>query len=88
MVPPIKIDNATVIEWAWSDTPFGHVPCGDAAIPIHGLALASYDGKQFYLFSCDKEWDTVQDSVYPTLNAAKEGLPVQYKKVIANWIRV
>ena len=85
--PPSKIDEAKVIEWAWSgDTPFGEVK-GTSIIHIFGLVIATYDDNKYYRFSCDKEWETQQDEVYDTISEAKNQLPDQYRSVDANWIK-
>ena len=86
--PPPIIDGATVVEWAWSgDLPFGEVPGSDSPW-IHGLAIATYDGKGFYRFSCDRHWEVQQDDVYESLEEAKQHLPQQYRNVDACWRRM
>lgn len=83
--PPLEIDGALVLEWAWSgQNPFGFVR-GAEPPEIFGLAIATYDYKQFYRFSCDKDWNTVQDSSYNSVEDAKLKLPEQYKQVRAVW---
>ena len=83
--PPSAIDGARVIEWAWSGaSPFGTVP-GAEPPEIYGLAIATYDDVQFYRFSCDKEWNCIQDAFYYSVTDAKDQLPDQYRNVAANW---
>ncbi|MCP4095030.1 MAG: hypothetical protein GY880_28225 [Planctomycetaceae bacterium] len=85
MNPPDKIDGASVIEWAWSGTyPFGEVP-GAQSPEIFGLAIATYDNIEFYRFSCDRNWNTVQDGLYDSIADAKAQLPDQYRNVDAHW---
>jgi hypothetical protein len=85
MQPPEEIDGARVIEWAWSGSnPFGEVP-GAESPEIFGLAIATYDDIQFYRFSCDRNWGTVQDAIYESAADAKEQLPDQYRNVEAHW---
>lgn len=85
MQPPNKIDGARVIEWAWSgDDPFGEVP-GTVHPEIYGLAIATYDDIVFYRFSCDRNWNTVQDALHDYVAAAKDQLPDQYRNVVAKW---
>ena len=85
MQPPEKIDGADVIEWAWSDAPFGRV----GEVKIHGLAICRYAGaSEIYRFSCDAEWDTQQDQVYESATEAKDELPEQYRNAKANWLIV
>jgi hypothetical protein len=82
VTPPALIDGARVLEWAWSETPFGEV--GDIA--IHGLALCQYDGStQVYRFSCDAAWSCQQDALYDSVEEAKQALPAQYRRVEAEW---
>ena len=82
--PPHELDNARVLEWAWSGNgPFGTVP-GVEQIEIFGLAIATYDGRQFYGFSCDKDWNVVQDDRYDSIDEAKKYIPHQYYNVEAN----
>ena len=75
--PPEEIDGARIVEWAWSgDQPFGEVP-GARSPQIFGLAIATYDDREFYRFSCDRDWRTVQDGLYDSIADAKEQLPNQ-----------
>ena len=85
MKPPKTIDGATIIEWAWSAaSPFGEVPGADSP-EVFGLAIATYDGAQFYRLSCDKNWQTVQDGLYDSINDAKDQLPDHYRNVDVIW---
>ena len=85
MQPPRKIDGATVLEWAWSDVPFGYVG-GDAGPAIHGLALCQYEGSfKVYRFSCNVNWETQQDMDYASLDEARSMLPAQYRRVRVSW---
>jgi hypothetical protein len=53
---------------------------------IYGLAICQYENSDsFYRFSCDKNWETVQDGPYDTIEDAIRLLPVQYKNVEADW---
>ena len=67
MQPPAQLDNADVLEWAWSDVPFGRI-CdtnGENGIAIHGLAICRYrDGGPFYNFACDHAWEVIGDIDY------------------------
>jgi len=87
--PPSKIDEAQVIEWAWSgEKPFGVVrfQSGEVAAEIFGLAICKYsNGSKIYRFSCNYEWETEQDSTYDSIAQAKAQLPSQYQQVKANW---
>ena len=88
MKPPEKIDGARVVEWAWSDAPFGEViyEDGEVAAIIHGLAICRYDNSaNIYRFSCNEHWECEQDQVYTSVELAKSELPKQYQKVEAIW---
>ena len=69
------IDNARVIWWAWA----GHQPfglCGDTE--IYGFAVCRYDSGELYRFSCDREWETINDSVHVDEEDAKAAIPANY----------
>ena len=87
--PPQELDGAKVIKWAWSGhKPFGFVGNEDNTEreSIYGLAICSYgDDKGIYRFSCDRNWETIQDGFYDTVEEAIEQLPDQYKNVAADW---
>lgn len=82
--PPKEIDGAKVLLWAWSGSvPFGFV----SDIEIYGLAICQYENSNdVYRFSCDKNWETQQDSLYNSAEEAIEELPEQYRNVSAKWI--
>ncbi len=86
--PPPEIDGARVLEWAWSERPFGEIldTEGRLVAVIHGLALCRYDDSgQIYRFSCDADWECQQDGVYGSLAEAKANLPAQYRRVESAW---
>jgi hypothetical protein len=89
MEPPEYIDKAKVIQWAWSGLqPFGIMSSEDGSEreEIYGLVICQYEGStNIYRFSCDKNWETVQDGVYNDIEEAVRRLPDQYKNVAANW---
>jgi hypothetical protein len=89
--PNRKIDNATVIEYAWSgDEPFGFIrdSDGNAIVEIFGLALCKYDNDEtIYRFSCDQNWETQQDSDYDSIDSAKNLIPEQYKNQLVVWTK-
>ncbi len=78
------LDGAKVIMWAWS----GHQPFGFMGEEeVFGLAICQYEGSHIiYRFSCDKNWEVIQDGVYDTAENAINFLPNQYKNVVANWL--
>lgn len=87
--PPQELKGAKVIMWAWSGhKPFGFLGNEDDSEreSIYGLALCSYgDNEGIYRFSCDKDWEVVQDSFYDTIEQAFDQLPEQYKNVAPIW---
>ena len=88
--PPPYIDGALILEWAWSETPFGHVRFDDGSIAaaIHGLAIGRYPNSEVvYRFSCNAQWETQQDADYASVDEAKS-LPEQYGSAPANWSKV
>lgn len=90
MTPPPHIDGALVLEWAWSEIPFGELRSSDGSIvtAIHGLALCRYEGSStIYRFSCDANWETEQDSDHSSIEQAKAHLPEQYRRVPTQWIK-
>lgn len=73
--PPPIIDDARVLWWAWAGKePFGF--CGD--VPVFGFAVCRYDAGPLYRFSCDENWETVNDSVHEDEAEAKAAIPANY----------
>jgi hypothetical protein len=84
MEPPKSIDGAEVLCWAWSgNEPFGL--CGD--IPIHGFAVCRYASGSLYRFSCDRDWESVNDSPQDTLEQAMSATPLNYRGAMIRWVR-
>ena len=82
------LDNARVIEFAWSDSPFGDVKDTDGVLVamIHGLAICQYENSRVvYRFSCDKTWEVISDVDYDSIEQAKAWLPDQYRRAPADW---
>lgn len=92
MERPNYLDGAKVIKWAWSgQVPFGIIENtdGDEKEEVFGLAVCKYeDSDNFYRFSCDKNWEVVQDSLYNSIEDAIRFLPEQYKNVERNWLTI
>ena len=82
-IPPKYIDDGKVLKWAW----YGKRPFGfDGDTQIFGLAICQYnDSATVYRFSCDKEWETIQDASYDNVEQAVGNLPEQYKNITAEW---
>ena len=92
MKPPEFLDGARVLEWAWSgDQPFGYMN-DDTGLPVcavHGQAICQYDGQHdFYRFTCDKNWDVVNDSPYDSVKEAKDGAEQMYRVSRSHWHQV
>lgn len=92
MKPPVMLDGANVIMWAWSgEQPFGHVDTIGTSVSelIYGLAICTYNNSQeIYRFSCNINWEVVQDGHYQTIEQAIDQLPNQYKNVKAIWHKI
>lgn len=89
MNPPAYLDDAKVIKWAWSGKePFGFVGNidDDNKEAVFGLAICHYEGAtRFYRFSCNENWEVIQDSIYNSVEEAISHLPEQYKNVERDW---
>lgn len=84
-VAPDYLDEAKVIKWAWSDLPFGALGT-DEDDKVFGLAVCIYDDvNTVYRFSCNRNWEVVQDAQYQNVEEALERLPEQYKNVEIQW---
>ena len=69
------IDDARVLWWAWAgEQPFGL--CGP--IEIYGFAICRYDTGSLYRFSCDQNWETINDSPQNDEEEAKLATPPNY----------
>jgi len=61
----------------------------DGKEEVFGLAICKYeDSDNFYHFSCDKNREIVQDSLYNSIDNAIRFLPEQYKNVERNWLTI
>ncbi len=90
MKPPNTIDNAKVLEWAWSgNEPFGEIKDTNniqPSIKIFGLALCQYEKSgTIYRFSCTEEWECEQDTNYSSIEEAKLNIPKQYQSQKIKW---
>jgi hypothetical protein len=92
MKPPREVDGAEVVLWAWSaPVPFFTMPSidGEAAIPIHGLAICRYaQGGSVYRFSCNSAWETENDSPFSSVEDATKGPSDQYDIEGIEWHRL
>ena len=86
--PPNEIDGARVVYWAYSQVPFFVMADGGAGIPIHGLAVAVYSSGSVYRFSCDRDWETQNDSEWPSVEAATHAASADYEIAEIHWVPV
>lgn len=86
-IAPDYIDGAKVLKWAWSgQKPFWVMYSSDNTEfeEIYGIAICQYEkSKHIYSFSCDNEWETIQDAPHNTLEDAV--LPNQYQDLKIIW---
>lgn len=68
---PIELDNAKVLYYTPQDN-YGHIyyENGDIAEHIKYLAICQYliQNEEYYLFSCDENYEVVGDSVWSSIN--------------------
>jgi len=54
-----------------------------------GLAICQYDGEEcFYLFGCDRKWNSLSDTWHEALEDAKEQAEFEYEGTMLTWIAV
>ncbi|HLK29227.1 MAG TPA: hypothetical protein VKT28_11670 [Puia sp.] len=89
---PDYLDGAKVLKWAWSgDQPFGVMKYSDnkdnlEPIKVYGLAICIYEkSNSMYRFSCDKDWEVVNDSQENSIQGAIDSIPEQYKNAERVW---
>ena len=89
MSPPCTIDDAKVFYWTWSgEEPFFYMTDteGENPIAIHGFAICQYDGSgTVYRFSCDADWETVNDWTFDSMADAMDGVAEQYRLASICW---
>jgi len=62
---------------------------GDVLGPATGLAICQYEGEEaFYLFACDKNWNSISDSWHESLSDAKAQAELEYQGTLLTWIAV
>lgn len=93
MKPPKKIDHAIVLEYAWSDIPFGAIKYSDSdkiAAEIHGFLICKYDNSdRYYRFSCNKNWEVENDAAYDSIEQAKNSINEnQYNLENLHWRKI
>ena len=86
MKPPSQIDGARVVYWAYSQVPFFVMHDGGPGIPIHGLAVAVYSTGSVYRFSCDRDWETQNDSEWDSVESALHAASGDYNIAAIHWV--
>jgi len=77
--PPPVIDNARVVWRAHAgNKPFGL--CGD--VEVYGFAICRYESGALYRFSCDSDWQTVNDWDHDDVQAAMRQLPQNHRAAV------
>lgn len=89
---PNKIGGARVVLYTPIDerhTYTGNchqIVAGELMGPAAGIAICQYEGENsYYLFGCDKDWNTVTDTWHETLEDAQAQAEFEYKGVNATW---
>ena len=89
--PPTTIDGARVVWWADTAGIAKTDACtfreGDRVQPsFAALAIARYDGASgCYLFLCDEEWETQNDTDHQTIDEAREFAESLYPGISSRW---
>lgn len=86
---PIELDNAKVLYYTPKDD-YGHIyyENGDIAEHIKYLAICKYrvlNSYEYYLFSCDENYEVVGDSVWNSIDECMEMANTSYNGNII-WI--
>ena len=86
MKPPLQLDGADVVLWAWSSPePFFAMPVvpGSDSVPIHGLAICRYaESGAVYRFSGNANWEVENDSPWASVDEALRGNSGQYDATV------
>jgi hypothetical protein len=90
--PPTQIDGADVVAYAILD-PAIHKDTGilrlyaDGALQtcFYGLAIATYDLEGFYLFFCDADWETENDTLHDSVEEAIETAKRKFGMLPSSW---
>ena len=91
-IAPPQIDNADVIAYVILD-PGIHKDSGllklyaDGALQtcFYGLAIATYDLSGFYLFFCDMDWETENDTCHGSVAEALETAERKFGMTNSHW---
>ncbi len=61
---------------------------GELMGAMSGLAICRAAESEFYLFSCDSDWNTVTDTWHESVEDAKKQAEFEYEGVGKTWINV
>jgi len=62
------------------------IVAGTPIVPIAGLAICQHASETvFYLFGCDKEWNTLTDTWHQTIQEAIEQAEFEYRGSKQTW---
>lgn len=86
--PPNRIDGASVLYWAYAEVePFYCIydSNGELSDEIYGIAICKYENStRIYRFSCNKDWETINDGLYDsideTINSIINGIKLKELK--------
>jgi hypothetical protein len=89
---PRLMDSAVVIAFVQLD-PAIHKDTGalrlyaDGALQsgFHGLAIATYDLESFYLFFCDENWETENDTFHDSVSDAIDTAERKFGLHLTQW---
>ncbi len=90
--PPIQIDGADVVAYTILD-PAIHKDTGALRLYaggvlqsyFYGLAIATYDVDRYYLFFCDTEWETENDTLHDSVDEAIETAKRKFGILLDDW---
>jgi hypothetical protein len=89
---PSTIGGATVVCYTPIDSRHRHtgntkqIVGGVVLGPASGLAICQFSGDSaFYLFGCDREWNSLSDTWHETLEDAKEQAEFEYEGTNSTW---
>ncbi len=91
--PPVAIDGAKVLAWSPIDerhrkTSVVRLYADEVEqLTFAGVALAQYEDapSEIYAFYCDHDWNTQNDSSYPTLEEAKRSTECLFVGLADTW---
>lgn len=92
MPVPSQIDGADVVAWVTLDPQLHHdtgacrmFANGVQQTFFDGLAIATYDLDSYYLFFCDGDWKTENDSFHESVAEAMQDAQRMYCVAPSQW---